>query len=64
MIGQGEQAPDFELADQDGPPLRLSDPARAPRGPRLLPKADTPGCNTQACSIRDRGHPEGVAEDP
>jgi hypothetical protein len=24
MIGQGEQAPDFELADQDGPPLRLS----------------------------------------
>ena len=28
-------------------------PARPPGRPLLLPKADTPGCTTQACGIRD-----------
>jgi peroxiredoxin Q/BCP len=55
MIGTGAHAPDFELPDQDGEPVRLS----ALRGRTLVlyfyPKADTPGCTTQACSIRDRG---------
>ncbi len=55
MIGVGEKAPDFELPDQDGTPVRLS----ALRGGTVVvyfyPKADTPGCATQACSIRDRG---------
>ena len=55
MIGAGAQAPDFELPDQDGEPVRLS----ALRGRTVVvyfyPKADTPGCTTQACSIRDRG---------
>jgi peroxiredoxin Q/BCP len=55
MIGAGAPAPDFELPDQDGEPVRLS----ALRGRTVVlyfyPKADTPGCTTQACSIRDRG---------
>ena len=54
MIGPGAPAPDFELPDQDGEPVRLS----ALRGRTIVlyfyPKADTPGCTTQACSIRDR----------
>jgi peroxiredoxin Q/BCP len=54
MIGAGASAPDFELPDQDGEPVRLS----ALRGRTIVlyfyPKADTPGCTTQACSIRDR----------
>jgi peroxiredoxin Q/BCP len=55
MIEAGSPAPDFELPDQDGEPIRLS----ALRGRTVVvyfyPKADTPGCTTQACSIRDRG---------
>ena len=55
MIGPGAPAPDFELPDQNGEPVRLS----ALRGRTIVlyfyPKADTPGCTTQACSIRDRG---------
>jgi peroxiredoxin Q/BCP len=55
MIGVGAHAPDFELPDQDGEPVRLS----GLRGRTVVlyfyPKADTPGCTTQACSIRDRG---------
>ncbi|HUR87426.1 MAG TPA: thioredoxin-dependent thiol peroxidase [Solirubrobacteraceae bacterium] len=54
MIGAGAHAPDFELPDQEGEPVRLS----ALRGRTVVlyfyPKADTPGCTTQACSIRDR----------
>ncbi len=54
MIEQGQQAPDFELPDQDGTPVSLS----GLRGRRVVvyfyPKADTPGCTTQACGVRDR----------
>jgi thioredoxin-dependent peroxiredoxin len=54
MIEQGERAPEFELPDQDGNPMRLADF----RGRTLVlyfyPKADTPGCTTQAGGIRDR----------
>ena len=53
MIEPGKPAPDFELPDQDGNPVRLSDL----RGQNIVlyfyPKADTPGCTTQACGIRD-----------
>ena len=53
MLAPGDPAPDFEIPDQDGNPVRLSDL----RGQRVVlyfyPKADTPGCTTQACSVRD-----------
>jgi thioredoxin-dependent peroxiredoxin len=49
----GEQAPDFELLNQDGQTVRLSDF----RGKRVIlfayPKAGTSGCTTQACGFRD-----------
>lgn len=55
MIEPGSPAPDFELPDQDGRPVKLSDF----RGQRVVvyfyPKADTPGCTTQACGVRDHG---------
>jgi peroxiredoxin Q/BCP len=55
MLSEGATAPDFELPDQDGNAVKLSDL----RGKRVVlyfyPKADTPGCTTQACGIRDRG---------
>ena len=49
----GELAPDFELQNQDGEAVRLSDY----HGKRVIifafPKANTSGCNNQACSFRD-----------
>jgi peroxiredoxin Q/BCP len=55
MIAPGSPAPDFTLPDEDGNPVTLS----SLRGETVVvyfyPKADTPGCTTQACSIRDRG---------
>ncbi len=55
MIEPGTEAPDFTLPNQDGEPVTLRDL----RGRRVVlyfyPKADTPGCTTQACGIRDRG---------
>jgi len=49
----GASAPDFELPDQHGKPIRLS----SLRGKKVLvyfyPKAMTPGCTTQACGLRD-----------
>jgi peroxiredoxin Q/BCP len=55
MIEIGTQAPDFELANQDGEQVKLS----GLRGKNVVlyfyPKADTPGCTVQACGVRDRG---------
>lgn len=49
----GEVAPDFELLDQDGNTVKLSDF----RGKKVIlfayPAADTPGCTKQACGFRD-----------
>jgi thioredoxin-dependent peroxiredoxin len=49
----GDAAPEFALQDQHGTTVRLSDL----RGRKVLvyfyPKADTPGCTTQSCSVRD-----------
>lgn len=53
MPNIGEPAPDFELLNQDGQTVRLSDF----RGKRVIlfayPKAATSGCTTQACGFRD-----------
>ncbi len=54
MIGAGAPAPDFELPDQDGELVRLSELRGRTVVVYFYPKADTPGCTTQACSIRDR----------
>ena len=53
MIEQGSQAPDFELPDQDGRTVKLSDFRGEPVVVYFYPKADTPGCTTQACGVRD-----------
>jgi peroxiredoxin Q/BCP len=54
MLEPGQDAPDFTLLDQDGVEVTLS----ALRGERIVlyfyPRADTPGCTTQACGVRDR----------
>jgi peroxiredoxin Q/BCP len=72
MISPGDQAPDFTLSDQHGDEVSLS----GLRGRKVVlyfyPKADTPGCTTQACGIRDHssdyeGHNAvvlGVSKDP
>jgi thioredoxin-dependent peroxiredoxin len=53
MIGPGQQAPDFTLPDQDGNPVKLSELRGKPVVVYFYPKADTPGCTTQACGVRD-----------
>ncbi len=54
MVNEGDKAPDFELRNQDDEPVRLSDYAGKNVVLYFYPKADTPGCTTQACGIRDR----------
>ena len=53
MLSPGDPAPSFSLLDQGGDTVSLSDFA----GRRLLvyfyPEADTPGCITQSCAVRD-----------
>jgi len=49
----GDPAPDFQLQDQQGNPVRLADLAGRKVLVYFYPKADTPGCTRQACSIRD-----------
>jgi thioredoxin-dependent peroxiredoxin len=53
LIEQGTHAPDFELPDQDGNPVSLSDFRGSPVVLYFYPKADTAGCTTQASGIRD-----------
>ena len=53
MIAEGERAPDFTLPDQDGESVTLSSLAGRPVVLYFYPKADTPGCTTQACGVRD-----------
>lgn len=53
MLTIGQPAPDFELPNQNGETIKLSDY----RGKKVVifafPKAGTPGCTTQACTFRD-----------
>lgn len=53
MLTAGEKAPPFTLVDQSATPVKLADF----KGRKVLlyfyPKADTPGCTTQACGLRD-----------
>jgi peroxiredoxin Q/BCP len=49
----GDVAPDINAADQNGKTIKLSDY----KGSKLIlffyPKANTPGCTAEACSLRD-----------
>ena len=52
----GDKAPDFTLLDQNGQPFSLTKSLKERKAPHLVyfyPKADTPGCTTQACGLRD-----------
>ena len=53
MVEVGQTALDFELPDQNGEPVRLSELRGQTVVVYFYPKADTPGCTTQACGIRD-----------
>jgi peroxiredoxin Q/BCP len=72
MLSEGEPAPDFELPNQDGEPVALSEFDGQYVVVYFYPRADTPGCTTEACSFRDnweayesRDVPVlGVSDDP
>ena len=49
----GDSAPDFTLPDQTGTDVKLSAFCGRPVVVYFYPKADTPGCTTQACGVRD-----------
>ena len=53
MLNRGDKAPAITLKDQSGGTVKLSDF----KGRKVLvyfyPRADTPGCTTQACGLRD-----------
>jgi thioredoxin-dependent peroxiredoxin len=53
QLSAGDKAPAFTLLDQDGNKVKLTDF----KGQRVVvyfyPKADTPGCTTQSCELRD-----------
>ena len=53
ILNAGDKAPAFTLSDQNGTPVKLS----GFKGGKVLvyfyPKADTPGCTTQSCGLRD-----------
>jgi len=49
----GKKAPAFNLKDQNGQPVRLSSFSGRKVLVFFYPKANTPGCTTQACGLRD-----------
>jgi peroxiredoxin Q/BCP len=55
MLEAGATAPDFTLPDQDGNEVSLADLRGQTVVLYFYPRADTPGCTTQACGVRDRG---------
>jgi thioredoxin-dependent peroxiredoxin len=55
MLKEGDKAPEIHLRSDRGEEFRLSNL----KGQRVVvyfyPKADTPGCTTEACEFRDEG---------
>jgi peroxiredoxin Q/BCP len=49
----GKKAPPITLLDQRGEKVKLADHAGHPVLVYFYPKADTPGCTTQSCGLRD-----------
>src|SRR5579871_977348 len=53
-IANGMPAPDFELSDQYGKTVRLSDyRGKGPAVVYFYPKDETAGCTAEACKFRD-----------
>jgi thioredoxin-dependent peroxiredoxin len=71
MLEPGQPAPPFELPNQDGELVSLAD-FDSTVVVYFYPRADTPGCTTEACGFRDswadfeaRGVPVlGISDDP
>jgi peroxiredoxin Q/BCP len=55
VLAEGDKAPAFSLPDQNGEKVKLSDLKGETVVLYFYPRADTPGCTTQACGVRDRG---------
>ena len=53
-MNAGDRAPAFDLPDQSGERISLASLAGKHVVLYFYPEADTPGCTTQACGIRDR----------
>jgi peroxiredoxin Q/BCP len=53
MLKPGDKAPAFTLLDQSEQKVKLSDHKGREVLVYFYPKADTPGCTTQACELRD-----------
>ena len=51
MLENGMKAPDFELIDQNGSTVRLSDFAGKKVVLYFYPRDNTPGCTRQACAF-------------
>jgi peroxiredoxin Q/BCP len=54
MLETGTTAPNFELTNQDGDAVALSDFAGQRVVVYFYPRANTEGCTIEACSFRDR----------
>ena len=52
-LAPGDRAPAFTLVDQRGKKMKLSDFKGRKVVVYFYPKADTPGCTTQSCALRD-----------
>ena len=53
MLNEGDIAPDFAVADQDGNEVKLSNYKGKNVVLYFYPRDMTPGCTKQACSLRD-----------
>ena len=51
MLEVGTKAPDFQLLDKDGQPVRLSDFLGEKIVLYFYPRDNTPGCTRQACAF-------------
>jgi peroxiredoxin Q/BCP len=52
-LAPGDRAPAFTLKDQHGKPVKLTGFKGRKVVVYFYPKADTPGCTTQSCELRD-----------
>ena len=53
MLDPGDDAPAFTLTNQHGEDVSLGETGAAYTVVYFYPRADTPGCTTEACSFRD-----------